>query len=398
TLTSMGFGEAFTSMADFSGFSETAKVSLSNVYHKAKIQVDEEGTVAAAGTVGVFMPVSEFYVKPEPIVVHADHPFVFMLFDRETEAILFSVAVPTITVGNSIIIVGIPSNYSCPNYNIMLYAEVLDCIQEMFTDKIELINIHGDPEGARKHINAWIEEKTRQLIKDLLPAGSIDSETQFAIANAAYFKGSWEDKFDKDQTVKKNFYETPNKIVQVDMMSKKSYFQYSYSEELDCHVVKIPYDLKHPLANDPHFVILLPKLKTENTLEEMMNKMTPELLSKSLIHVLLKEVCLEFPKFSFEMFSKLKETLTSMGFGEAFTSMADFSGFSETAKVSLSNVYHKAKIQVDEEGTVAAAGTAAVPWPMSANYKKPEPIVVHADHPFVFMLFDSKNEAILFSG
>lgn len=104
-----------------------------------------------------------------------------------------------------------------------------DCIKRMFNENIETLDFATDPEQSRNQINQFVEDVTKNNIKDLLPPGSIGTDTNVVLANAAFFKGNWASKFDKEDTEKKIFYEHSRMPVYVDMMKQRGHFNYGNS-------------------------------------------------------------------------------------------------------------------------------------------------------------------------
>lgn len=99
-------------------------------------------------------------------------------------------------------------------------------MKKMFNDNIETMDFASDPDQYRTQINEFVEQVTKNNIKDLLPPGAISTDTNVVLANAAYFKGMWASKFDKEDTEKKIFYEHSRMPVYVDMMRQRGYFNY----------------------------------------------------------------------------------------------------------------------------------------------------------------------------
>lgn len=100
------------------------------------------------------------------------------------------------------------------------------CIPALFSEELQTTNFAKDPESARVSINNWVENRTHNLIKDLLPSGTIDSNTNLVLVNAAYFKGIWETQFDPANTKQELFYITPSKQTFVDMMHVEGGFNH----------------------------------------------------------------------------------------------------------------------------------------------------------------------------
>jgi serine protease inhibitor len=154
--------------------------------------------------------------------------------------------------------------------------------------------------------------------------------------------------------------------------------------------VELPYNRTNPNTNDITFVAILPTQNIENALGTMLNKMTPEIFSQMLTRTYRDQVDVWLPKFTIEQTTGLGSILNDMGFGQMFSHDADFSGFSETTKVLFSDAIHKAKIEVDELGTTAAAGTGLTLQSI--------PSLFIAEHPFFYMVYDHTAKMILFAG
>lgn len=184
-------------------------------------------------------------------------------------------------------------------------VDIKNCVLEAFSEEIEKLDIANNTEAARLHINNWVEQVTRDQIKDLLPAGAMDASTQLALANAAYFKGLWSSKFDAEHTKKENFYVSPEKIAIVDMMKQVGTFNFAANEHLGCHILEIPYNKTNPTGSDISFVVFLPPFSKANALEDVLMKITPESLTQALNEGHTQKVDLKLPKFTIEKTMKL---------------------------------------------------------------------------------------------
>lgn len=105
-------------------------------------------------------------------------------------------------------------------------VNVRQCVSSIFGEELRQTDFASDPEAARNEINNWVENRTHSMIKDLLPAGTVDKKTNLVLVNAAYFKGVWENKFDPEQTKPEVFYVTPSKQTIVDMMHVEGTFNH----------------------------------------------------------------------------------------------------------------------------------------------------------------------------
>ncbi|KAK3103043.1 hypothetical protein FSP39_015992 [Pinctada imbricata] len=262
---------------------------------------------------------------------------------------------------------------------------VQDC-KKAFGVSVETLN-YDKAEEARNKINRWVESQTNDRIKDLLPEGSLDPRTMMVLVNAVYFKGNWESQFTKERTSKMQFSSATGSI-EVDMMYQKRKFRYTNHVTEQLSVVELPYQ-----GNELSMVIILPD--EVNGLDAVERKLTAKMLSD--ITEDLPEVMVDvwIPKFKMEYGSRLKDKMKSLGMIEAFDrDMADFSGIDPAKDIYIDEIFHKAFVEVNEEGTEAAAATAVKMVKRS--------IVItpsfRADHPFIFFIKDVKNGVILFAG
>ncbi|XP_073406257.1 serpin B6-like [Dendrobates tinctorius] len=267
-------------------------------------------------------------------------------------------------------------------------------IEKSFQAKIQPVKFLQATEMSRKSINTWVEEQTDGKIKDILPPDSIDSLTKLVLVNAIYFKGSWEKKFPEENTEQKSFRLSKTKTKPVPMMFQKNKFNISYIEELKTKVLELPYT-----NNIISMIIMLPEdimdnstgleqLEKELSYEKLKDWSNPAMMDKS-------EVEIEFPRILLEESYDLKTHLTEMGLGDLFNAdKADLTGISYKGSLYVKEIFHKAFVEINEEGTEAAAATAAV---ITARRL---PIVekFNADHPFMFFIRHNQTQTILFLG
>uniref|UniRef100_A0A8C0U8C8 Leukocyte elastase inhibitor n=2 Tax=Cyanistes caeruleus TaxID=156563 RepID=A0A8C0U8C8_CYACU len=249
-------------------------------------------------------------------------------------------------------------------------------------------------EDSRRQINGWVEEKTEGKIQNLLAEGILNSLTRLVLVNAIYFKGNWEEQFDKLSTSERPFRINKNETRPVQMMFKTARFNMTYIGDFQTKILELPY-----VGNELSMIILLPdsiqdgstgleKLERELTYEKLIDWINPEMMDSTKVRVSL-------PRFKLEENYDLKPLLRSMGMLDAFDSgKADFSGISSGNELVLSEVVHKSFVEVNEEGTEAAAATAAVMM-MRCAMRVPE---FTADHPFLFFIRHNKTRSILFCG
>ena len=244
-------------------------------------------------------------------------------------------------------------------------------------------------EAARGEINRWVEQRTRERIQDILPAGSIDASTRLVLANAIYFKGAWVKAYEPDETSTQPFH--LSRTHQTDVPLMHHFDEVRYTESAEFQAVELPYK-----GEELAMVILLPReLEGCGTLESRLN---PGLLSTSLKEMKKQKVEIFLPRFKLETSSDLVAPLTRMGMPDAFAAEANFSGMDAKRSLYISAVFHKAWGEVNEEGTEAAAATAVVTMLSSAPRPVPPRPVFRADHPFIFLIRDTKSGSLLFLG
>jgi serpin B len=251
----------------------------------------------------------------------------------------------------------------------------------------------NQPENSRVTINTWVEDQTYNKIKDLIPIGSIDSSTLLVITNAIYFKGMWVKQLDKNETKDDIFTVEPGKTVHVQMMQKiDKNAVFKYTETDNMQVLEMPYATDN--NKQVSMLVLLPKMNNLTVVEE---SLTLDQLSDLRNALISQRVNVMFPKFKLETRYSLPRTLSSMGMPTAFTNQADFSCMDGTRNLHIGDIIHQAFIDVNEEGTEAAAATAVV-MKAGASANEPAVPVFRADHPFIFLIQDDDNGIILFMG
>ena len=255
-----------------------------------------------------------------------------------------------------------------------------------YLSKTENLDFATHPEESRQTINSWVEEKTNEKIKDLLPQGSIDDMTRAVITNAVYFLGNWTIQFDENLTREDDFKISGQEIVKVPMMNVEQNFEYSSTNDLQ--ILKMFYK-----GEDLAMLVLLPK---DNDLGSLEGKLSVENLNEWTDALTKKQVNVYLPKFKQETTYSLVKDLTNMGMPSAFEpGKADFSGINKDTDLYVSGVFHKAFVAVDERGTEAAAATGIVVGTTSVG---PQPEIFRADHPFIFLIQDERTGLILFMG
>ncbi|XP_056330710.1 LOW QUALITY PROTEIN: serpin B6-like [Danio aesculapii] len=261
---------------------------------------------------------------------------------------------------------------------------------------LETVDFKNKSEAARVNINTWVEKKTNEKIKDLLPSGAIDAMTRLVLVNAIYFKGNWEKKFPKEATRDGQFKLNKNQTKPVKMMHQKARFSLASIPEMNSQVLELPY-----VGKNLSMLIILPdqiedattglqKLEKALTYEKLMQWTKPEVMCQ-------QEVQVSLPKFKMEQTYDMKSLLVSMGMEDVFDPQkVNLTGMSSSNDLVLSKVIHKAFVEVNEEGTEAAAATGAIMTTYSMPLSPPKTFI--ADHPFIFFIRHNPTNAILFYG
>jgi serpin B len=242
---------------------------------------------------------------------------------------------------------------------------------------------------AAETINTWIEEQTNDKIKDMIKPEMLSDLTKLVLTNAIYFKGLWEKQFDLKDTYETDFETNTLEKIKVDMMSFDSEDKnFNYTETDDLKIIELDYKGK-----EISMIIILPKENNISLAEEQLSAVNLinwiNSFSKTKIEIL------QIPKFRLETEYSLNSMLFKMGMTDAFLpNIADFSGMDGTNDLFINNVLHKAFIEVNEEGTEAAAATTVIVGTTSIL----EPHTFIADHPFIFLIQQKETGAVLFIG
>lgn len=281
--------------------------------------------------------------------------------------------------------------YGEKTYNFL--PEFLASTQKMYGAELASVDFQHTSEDARKMINEWVKGQTEGKIPELLVAGVVDNMTKLVLVNAIYFKGNWQEKFMKEATTDAPFRLNKKDTKIVKMMYQKKKFPYGYIQDLKCRVLELPYQ-----GEELSMVILLPddiedestglkKIEKQLTLEKLREWTKPENLD-------LIEINVSLPRFKLEESYNLNSHLARLGIEDLFNSKADLSGMSGARDLFISKVVHKSFVEVNEEGTEAAAATAGI---ATFCMLMPEENFV-ADHPFIFFIRHNPSTNILFLG
>ncbi|KAI6054585.1 leukocyte elastase inhibitor [Marmota monax] len=282
--------------------------------------------------------------------------------------------------------------YGEKTYNFL--PEFLASTQEKYGADLASVDFQNAYEDSRKAINQWVKGQTEGKIPELLAPGVVDNMTKLVLVNAIYFKGNWQEKFMKKSTTDAPFRLNKKDTKTVKMMYQKKKFPYGYIQDLKCRVLELPYQ-----GRELSMIILLPddieddstglkKIEKQLTLEKLQEWTKPENLD-------IIEVNVKLPRFKLEESYILNSDLTRLGVQDLFSSSkADLSGMSGARDLFISKIVHKSFVEVNEEGTEAAAATAGV---ATFCMLMPEEDFT-ADHPFLFFIRHNPTLSIMFLG
>jgi serpin B len=274
-----------------------------------------------------------------------------------------------------------------------LRPEFVTLVRDQYNGGVYEVDFVGAAEESRRKINQWTETQTQGKIGGLLPTNALSSDTWLVLTNAIYFKGKWERPFQARDTHTETFHLPSGQTAQVPLMHQTEKFGYGEDERMQ--VLEMPY-AGHSLA----MVVVLPK--KQDGLSELEAGLSADALAGWIRLLQVQEVQVSVPRFRFGQAMQLQDVLKRMGLRLVFSDNADFSGMKTGwPSVKLKAVFHKTVIVIEtkEEGTEAAAATAVQMTSLaSAPGSAPRARVFRADHPFLFLIRDTKTGSVLFLG
>ncbi|XP_038054895.1 serpin B6-like isoform X2 [Patiria miniata] len=288
-------------------------------------------------------------------------------------------------------------------------ATFVDDSKKHYGASMETLDFIGDGAGSRQHINSWVEKQTANRIKDLIAAGSIDDLTCLVLVNAIYFKGAWGTKFKVSNTFSEKFHISVTEDINVPMMHQTDKFNFARDDSVSSSILELPYftdclpnfkDRVPKIWKQVSMFIVLPD--QVDGLADVQKKLSQEKIDSWVTEAHMRErstVIVSLPKFTLEQDFVLNDVLRKMGMNDPFDAdKADFSGMTGDKDVFISKVIHKAFLDVNEEGSEAAAITTfKMNWYCLDRPSK-NPPEFKADHPFLVFIYDIKSKAVLFMG
>lgn len=259
----------------------------------------------------------------------------------------------------------------------------LDVLAGEYGAGMRTLDFAKQPEPSRKSINDWVSNNTEKLIPELLKPGKITRDTVLALVNTMYFNAAWKTKFNRDSTAPAPFLLADGTQASVPTMSHQEMpMKYAKDGELD--IVELPYQ------GDEVSMVILATAKGQ--LESFEKSLDGPKLRALLAKMENRTAALKLPKFEARSSTDLKEVLTGLGWGIAFSDTADFSGMTGKDELQLDSVVHEAVVKTDEDGTEAAAATAATFTRTSL------PQFIEINRPFIYLIRDQATQAVLFIG
>ncbi|KAK1337511.1 hypothetical protein QTO34_002141 [Cnephaeus nilssonii] len=301
------------------------------------------------------------------------------------------------------------------------YQQYLSCSEKLYQARLQAVDFQKSTEKTRQTINAWVESKTNGKITNLFGKGTIDPSSVMVLVNAIYFKGQWQNKFQERETIKTPFQLSEGKSVIVEMMYQAGRFKLAIIKEPQMQVLELPY-----VQDKLSMIILLPghgdsrtelpgteqarlcygvttappslagaiQCSASMTIEKRLNVKTFHKWTSS-SNMMERDVEVHLPRFKLEIKYELNSLLKSLGMTDVFhQSKADLSGMSPAKGLYVSKVIHKSYVDVNEEGTEAAAATGD-------NFvikRLPIRVQFMANHPFLFFIRHTGTNTILFCG
>jgi serpin B len=260
-----------------------------------------------------------------------------------------------------------------------LLSSYLKTVNIYYKGGVSSLDFRSNTDKSRVTINAWVEKQTNGKIPELIPHGALSSDTRLVLTNAIYFKGKWVTQFKTADTKKISFKIDATSTALADMMTITGK-EFIYASSTAGQILELPY-----AGGRLSMIIALDRgvPMTTNDVSKLKDAM-----KKQPVNIFI-------PRFKMQTAYTLNDALSALGMPTAFSANADFSGISASNDLQVSEVLHKTFIEVNEEGTEAAAATGGMMTATSMPVAVPE---FKADHPFLFMIRDMKTDEIIFMG
>ncbi|XP_064483109.1 uncharacterized protein LOC135395954 [Ornithodoros turicata] len=270
--------------------------------------------------------------------------------------------------------------------SVPLLASYKDALVKNLGYVFKTLNFAKDSNNATATVNDWASKFTRGKITKIL---DMKPDTLLLFLNAAYFKGEWLDRFDKSATQELPFSHSGKGGNKVSTMVREGHYPYADNGKLHAVLVEVPY-----AGNEFSMVVVLPNQK--KSLKQLLKDLSASKLRSALKKLERTKIVLKLPKFKLESANSLKKVLSDLGLKSVFEKKANLRGISDSGKLYLTDVLHKAVLEVDEEGSIASGKIASPDTPPTQEKgKKP---LVHVSRPFLLLIRHVKTDTILFLG
>ncbi|MCH8033742.1 MAG: serpin family protein [Bacteroidetes bacterium] len=275
--------------------------------------------------------------------------------------------------------------------NIKLKNDYMVDLSYYFNSEVFELDLEKKNESIKK-VNSWVTDNTNNRIKKILNVEDIKGNTALLILNAIYFKDRWKVEFKKDSTKDDDFFLLNGEKITTKMMNNISNYGYSANENYES--ILLPY-------NTENFSMLVLLPREIDGLTDLEINIDDINIDDLLTNIIIRKIHLSLPQFKFQFsLNNLKVILSDLGMSTAFN--RDYANFKKIYDEEYKNLYvedvkHKAFIEVNEEGTEAAAVTAIIGGIVTISVKKP-PLNVKIDHPFLFIIIEKNTKSILFIG
>jgi serpin B len=264
--------------------------------------------------------------------------------------------------------------------------DYLDVLAVNYGAGLFLIDFEADAKGARQVINGWVSKQTAMHITDLLPESALDGRTRLVLSNALYLKANWDQNVAFDpQVTRPGTFHAPDGDRQVPMMNHGLELDYARGDGFA--LVQLPYS-----GDSLRMLLILPDADRE---QDLQNQLDGDWFVAQRAALTSTELNLSLPKWRFASAHSLREVLSALGMPDAFSDAADFSRMSGMPDLKIKEVYHEGFIGVDESGTEATAASAVV---ITRKHAIDKVVPLAFDHPFLFVIYDTASDAILFVG
>ena len=307
--------------------------------------------------------------------------------DTETAGSGWSQVIPALRSNENFTLESANAAFTMKDFDIL--ASYRESLHNIFHSDISPVNF-GEPEEAAQTINSWVSDMTNKKIDKLIEKDMVNGNTRLVLVNALYFKGDWEKQFDKKNTAKDKFFLTSGEGVMADMMVQEAEIPYAVLDNIDSTIVELPYKGDRIVMQ-----IVLPNEKSGLLgLEEKIDSVDIADIFKQ--HQRNTKVRVKMPKFKLSSSADLSDPLQAMGMARMFDAkVADFSDIDGTKTLFVDFVKQEVAIEVNEEGSEAAAATG-MGMMMRSMPLPPEQFTV--DHPFLFYIRDKLTGMLLFQG